>query len=187
MVGTIDIRKNHLFVLNAFEQLWSQGIDVALCIAGKIGWKVDPFLAKLQNHPERDKRLFFINTPTDAELAQLYTKAYCLIFASMDEGFGLPIVEAAHYKVPLLLSDIIIFREIAGQHARYFSLEDKSFLVEAIVDFHRDVAAGQMNEDSSQIKEITWSQSAKNILDDIIDDRWYCTIHADKSIEYHAE
>lgn len=187
MVGTIDIRKNHMFVLNAFEQLWSQGIDVALCIAGKIGWKVDPFLAKLQNHPERNKRLFFINTPTDAELAQLYMNAYCLIFASMDEGFGLPVVEAAHYKAPLLLSDIAIFREIAGQHARYFSLKDESLLVKAIIDFHSDMGVGLMKEDSSQIKEITWLQSAKNILDDIIDDRWYCTIHPDKSIEYHAD
>lgn len=187
MVGNVEIRKNHLFVLNAFEKLWSQGIDVTLCIAGRIGWKIDPFLAKLKNHPERDKRLFFINGPTDGELAHLYTNAYCLIFASMGEGFGLPIVEAAHYKVPLLLSDITIFREIAGQHARYFSLEDESYLVKAIIDFHRDVDTGVMKEDSSQIKDLTWLQSAKNLLDDIIDDRWYCTIHADKSIEYHAE
>jgi len=187
MVGSVEIRKNHLHVLNAFEKLWSQGVDVSLCIAGRIGWKVDPFLEKLANHTERDKRLFFVNGPSDDELAQLYLNSYCLIFASMYEGFGLPIVEAAHYKTPLLLSDITIFREIAGPHARYFSLDNVGFLVQAIIDFQRDMSAGLMQEDSSQIKGITWLQSAKKLLDDIIDDSWYCTIHADKSVEYHND
>ena len=187
MVGKVEIRKNHLFVLNAFEKLWAQGVDVTLCIAGRIGWKVEPFIAKLQDHPERDKRLFFINYPSDDELAQLYTDSNCLIFASSDEGFGLPIVEAAHFGSPLLLSDIAIFHEIAGDHARYFSLEHESFLVEAIKSFLEDDRAGVRQEDSSKIKQISWSQSAKNLLDSIIDDRWYCTIHPDKFIEYHVE
>ena len=187
MVGNVEIRKNHLFVLNAFEKLWAQGVDVTLCIAGRIGWKIEPFLAKLQDHPERDKRLFFINYPSDEELAQIYTDSNCLIFASLDEGFGLPIVEAAHFGSPLLLSDIAIFHEIAGDHARYFSLEHESFLVEAIKSFLEDDRAGVRQEDSSKIKQISWSQSAKNLLDSIIDDRWYCTIYPDKFIEYHVE
>jgi glycosyltransferase involved in cell wall biosynthesis len=186
MVGTIEVRKNHLHVLEAFEMLWSRGVDVTLCIAGRVGWKVNTWIDKVQNHPERNKRLFFINAPGDAELAHLYANAYCLLCASIDEGFGLPIIEAAHYKAPLLLSDIAIFREVAGQHARYFSLTDVNFLVEAVIDFNRDVRAGLMKEDSSQIKEITWLQSTKNLLDDIIEDRWHCTIHADKSVEYHT-
>ena len=187
MVGSVEIRKNHLFVLNVFEKLWAQGVDVTLCIAGRISWKVETFIAKLQDHPERDKRLFFINYPSDDELAQLYTDSNCLIFASSDEGFGLPIVEAAHFGSPLLLSDIAIFHEIAGDHARYFSLEHESYLVEAIKSFLEDDRAGVRQEDSSKIKQISWSQSAKNLLDSIIDDRWYCTIHPDKFIEYHVQ
>ncbi len=185
MVGTLEIRKNHLHVLNAFEKLWANGVDATLCIAGRIGWKVEPLLEKLQNHPERNKRLFFFNGPTDEELAQIYVDSYCLIFASVDEGFGLPIVEAAHYKVPLLLSDIAIFREIAGDNARYFSLESENHLVHAVTVFLKDDSAGQRKEDSSKIKEISWAQSAINLLDNIIDDRWYCEIHPDKSVEYN--
>lgn len=185
MVGTIENRKNHLFVLNAFEKLWAEGIDAALCIAGRIGWKVEPFIEKLKDHPERDKRLFFFNSPTDEKLAQLYINSYCLIFASMDEGFGLPVVEAAHYKVPLLLSDITIFREIAGDNARYFSIEGENHLVQAVIEFLRDDSAGRRKEDSSNIKAITWQESAKNLIGDIIDDRWYCEIHPDKSVDYY--
>ncbi|MCD6576580.1 MAG: glycosyltransferase family 4 protein [Anaerolineaceae bacterium] len=186
MVGTLEIRKNHLHVLNAFEKLWADGIDVTLCIAGRIGWKVEPLLEKLQNHPERDKRLFFFNGPTDEELAQLYIDSYCLIFASLDEGFGLPIVEAAHYKVPLLLSDIAIFREIAGDNARYFSLEDENDLAQAVIGFLKDDSTGQRKEDSSNITKISWLESATNLLDNIIDDRWYCEIHPDKSVDYNV-
>jgi len=120
-------------------------------------------------------------------LAQLYINSFCLIFASIDEGFGLPIVEAAHYKVPLLLSDITIFHEIAGENARYFSLDDESYLVQALQDFLKDDSTGQRKEDSSKIHEITWSESATNLLDNIIDDRWYCEIHPDKSVEYNIE
>ena len=185
MVGTLEIRKNHLLVLNAFEKLWADGVDVTLCIAGRIGWKVEPLIEKLQNHSERDKRLFFFNGPTDEELAQLYINAYCLIFASLDEGFGLPIVEAAHYKIPLLLSDITIFREIAGDNARYFSLENEGHLVQAVLEFLRDDRAGNRKEDSSNIKAITWQESAKNLIGNIVDDRWYCKIHPDKSVDYY--
>lgn len=185
MVGTLEIRKNHLYALNAFEMLWANEIDVTLCIAGRIGWKVEPLIEKLRNHPELDKRLFFFNGPSDEKLENLYMNAQCLLFASMDEGFGLPVVEAAHYKVPLLLSDIDIFREIAGDNARYFSLEDEIHLVQAVMDFLKDDSTGERKEDSSKIQALTWSDSATNLLDSIIDDRWYCEIYPDKSVVYN--
>ncbi|NRA38774.1 MAG: glycosyltransferase family 4 protein [Planctomycetes bacterium] len=184
MVGTLEIRKNHLFVLNTFEKLWEEGVDVTLCIAGRIGWKVEPLIERLQNHPERNKRLFLFNGPSDAELSKLYRDAYCLIFASIDEGFGLPIVEAAHYALPLLLSDISIFHEIAGDNARYFSLENEQYLATAINQFIADDTCGQRKEDSAKIPQISWLDSAKNMLDVIQEDRWYCEISSDKSVIY---
>ena len=186
MVGTIEVRKNHLFVLNAFEQLWENGVDIALCMAGRLGWKIESLLEKLENHPERDKRLFLINGPSDTELADLYKQSQCLIFASTDEGFGLPIIEAAHYGVPLLLSDISIFHEIAGEHARYFSLDDKQHLVNAVLQFIMDDNDGARTEDSSSITYISWQESAKNMIDIILDDAWYCEIHSDKSVKFSA-
>ena len=186
MVGTMEIRKNHLFVLNAFEKLWEEGVDVALCIAGRIGWKVEPLIEKIKNHPERNKRLFLFQGPSDAELAKLYKNAYCLIFASKDEGFGLPIIEAAHYGVPLLLSDITIFREIADDNARYFSLESEQHLVTAINQFIVDDKCGERKEDSANIPQISWLESAKNMVDVINEENWYCEISHDKTVKYQT-
>ena len=186
MVGTVEIRKNHLFVLNVFEKLWEEGVDVALCIAGRFGWKVEPLMEKLQNHPERNNRLFLFNGPSDAELSRLYTNSYCLIFASTDEGFGLPIIEAAHYGVPLLLSDIAVFHEIAGDNARYFSLENEQHLVEAVKRFLTDEKSGERMEDSANIRQLNWLDSAMNLVDVISEGSWYCKISKNKSVEYQV-
>ena len=50
----------------------------------------------------------------------IYRHATALIAASRAEGFGLPLIEAAAYRVPLIVRDIPVFREIAGEHAYYF-------------------------------------------------------------------
>ena len=184
MVGTVEYRKNHMVVLNAFEKLWEKGIEINLCIAGKLGWKVEAFIEKMSDHPERDKRFFFVNTPSDEELARIYKDSHCLIFASKDEGFGIPVVEAAHYKKPMLLSDIPVFHEIAGDNARYFAVDDEDALAESIEKFLKDERQGELNEDSSQIRPISWKESAIGILDSITNDNWYCTIYPDKTVEY---
>ena len=57
---------------------------------------------------------------SDDELAYLYSRCDALIFASAVEGFGLPLVEALKAGLPVLASDIPVFREIASEHVRFF-------------------------------------------------------------------
>ena len=183
-VGTLEIRKNHLFILEAFERLWAAGVNVNLCFAGRIGWRVEDLVERLQNHPERNRRLFFFNGPSDGKLASLYRGACGLVGASLDEGFGLPIVEAAEYGVPLLLSDIAIFREVAGDHARYFSLDDPAHLADAVERFLEDERQGVRTENSCLIGHKSWNESAKSLVEIISRDSWYCEIRPDKAVKY---
>ncbi|REM39804.1 glycosyltransferase, partial [Mycobacterium tuberculosis] len=60
MVGTVEPRKGHAQTLDAFEQLWRNGIDVNLVIAGKKGWMVEEVVERLQQHPQRGRRLFWL-------------------------------------------------------------------------------------------------------------------------------
>lgn len=61
------------------------------------------------------------------ELAWLYSKASLVVFPTLDEGFGLPVIEARYFGAPLALSDIPVLREVAGDaDSCFFSLEDKA-------------------------------------------------------------
>lgn len=128
MVGTIEPRKRHGLALDAFEVAWQQGSQLRLVLMGKEGWNVQEFMARMLGHPEFDRRLFWIDRPSDGDLAHAYANARSLLQASDVEGFGLPIVEAARHGTPLLLSDIPVFREIAGPAADYFTPGDSQAL-----------------------------------------------------------
>ena len=141
MVGTIEPRKGHLQTLDAFEQLWKTGQEVKLVIVGKAGWtplaqherRTIPTIEKrLRNHKELGKRLLWLQGISDAQLEQLYRNCTCLIFASEGEGFGLPLIEAAQYGLPIIARDLPVFREVARQHAYYFSGLEGRDLADAI-------------------------------------------------------
>ena len=61
---------------------------------------------------------------SDEKLEKLYKYSLGVIIPSKYEGFGLPLIEASQKKIPILCSDIEIFREIMGTNAYYFSTTD---------------------------------------------------------------
>lgn len=172
MVGTIEPRKGHLQVIRAFELLWQEGADINLVIVGGEGWKslpdaqrrTIPLIVKaLRNHPELGRRLFWLEGISDEYLERVYTAATCLIAASEGEGFGLPLIEAAQHGLPILARDISVFREVAGEHATYFSGGDADDLVMSIRDWLARHGARNIPSTATMPWE-TWAQSAGNIL-----------------------
>ncbi len=133
MVGTIEPRKNHLLVLKAFHKIWEEDENTPnLVIAGRLGWKYKEVLDSINSSPFKNKKLFFLENPPDAELEYLYQHTKALIMASIREGFGLPVIEAMVRKVPVVASDIPVFREIAGDYPIYFDPYDVDSLILAI-------------------------------------------------------
>jgi len=174
MVGTLEPRKGHAETFAAVKQLWADGVDVNLVIAGKQGWKVEDLAKILRNHPEFRKRLFWLEGISDEYLNQVYASCTCLIAASKGEGFGLPLIEAAQHKLPIIASDIPVFREVAGEHAFYFSGRAPSDIAAAIkawLDLYR--LANHLGSDGMQW--LTWKESAKQLLDVILNGRWYAS------------
>ncbi|GII99186.1 glycosyltransferase involved in cell wall biosynthesis [Sediminihabitans luteus] len=76
----------------------------------------------------------FLGRVTDDELAWLYRNASVTAFLSRDEGFGLPVVEALTFGSPLVLSDIEVFREVAGDAARFVPLDASPRVVAQALD-----------------------------------------------------
>jgi glycosyltransferase involved in cell wall biosynthesis len=158
-LGTIEPRKDYGTILDAFDRLWIRGCDVALVIMGKKGWNVEELVKKIVEHPENGRRLFWIEGAADKDVLSLLKHATALIQASIAEGFGLPIVEAGSQGIPLLLSDIAVFHEIAGEDATYFPVGDAktlAALIERLV--HR-----KDTRRPKAIKAMTWLESAERL------------------------
>lgn len=121
MVGTVEPRKGHADALDAMERLWGEGRKMQLIIAGRPGWHSNELQQRIRGHRQFGTRLFWHESIDDVGLARLYASADLLLMASYGEGYGLPIAEAARCGCDLLVRDLSVFREVAGDRARYFA------------------------------------------------------------------
>jgi glycosyltransferase involved in cell wall biosynthesis len=166
VVGTIEPRKNHAFSLAAFDAAWRDGVDAKLVIIGRHFCKSDDFLNRIRTHPLFMKQLFLLPDVTDEELDYAYRHASALIIASQIEGFGLPVAEAFQRGLPVMCSDIPVFREIADNRAIFFGLEDPRNLTEALKKFVQQVDPSEPMKRSQQNWQ-TWRQSAEQLFGEI--------------------
>ena len=162
-VGTLEPRKGHLQMLAAFEQLWEQDVDVNLVLVGKLGWMMDVLSTKLKSHPERNKRLFWLDGISDEYLEKVYAASGCLIAGSEGEGFGLPLIEAARHQLPILARDLPVSREVAGEHAMYFTGLDAESLSTAISSW-LELQKNGLEPKSARMPFLTWAESAKQLM-----------------------
>jgi glycosyltransferase involved in cell wall biosynthesis len=163
-VGTIEPRKGHAQLLASFELLWSEGCDVNLIFVGKQGWKVDDLIQKMTGHPELGKRFFWLDGISDFYLQEIYKSCTCLIASSEGEGFGLPLIEAAHKGMPIIARNIPVFQEVAGQHAYYFNGATPKDLAKCIQEWLELSKVGGIPR-SENMPWLTWKESADQLLE----------------------
>jgi glycosyltransferase involved in cell wall biosynthesis len=167
-VGTIEPRKGHTQTLSAFELLWAAGIDANLVFVGQQGWKMEGLVERIHAHPEFGRRLFWLVGISDEYLDKIYGASTCLIAASEGEGFGLPLIEAAQHKLPIIARDLAVFREVAGVHATYFPADnDPQVLATALEAWLALYRAGRAPA-SEAMPWLTWAQSATALLENVL-------------------
>lgn len=132
MLSTIEPRKNHNYLLDAFEVLWQGGNPARLVIVGRIGQLAEAFMKRIENHPELNSRLFIFHDLDDAEVNFCYKHADALVFPSFAEGFGLPVIEALQNQLPVIASDIPVHREIGKDRLMYIDPCKPASLVERV-------------------------------------------------------
>ena len=173
MVGTVEPRKGHQQTVDAFDRLWRTGFNGNLVIVGKQGWHVEELSRQLTEHPECDRRLFWLRDASDEFLELLYAKSICLITASEGEGFGLPLIEASQHATPLICRDLPVFREVAGDHAEYFAdVGDPEAIAEAVLRFQAAFSQNRHRK-SEGVEWVTWRQCAERCLDLLLGARPY--------------
>jgi glycosyltransferase involved in cell wall biosynthesis len=157
-VGSLDPRKNLRRLLDAHAALRAQGCDVPdLVLAGPAGREVD-----LAGRPGVHLTGFL----TDAELRGLVAGARALVIPSIDEGFGLPALEALAAGRPVLAADIPVLREVAGDRAVYADPTD----VDALASGLAAVLDEEDSPDAQAARRLrargfTWARTADTTLD----------------------
>lgn len=114
-VGSHEPRKNHLAVLHAAELLWREDVRFSLVFVGGNSWNAERFVDKVEALQSQGRPLISLRALPDDLLWAAYRLADCLIFPSLNEGFGLPVAEALASGTPVVTSDFGSMREITAQ------------------------------------------------------------------------
>jgi len=131
-VGTLEPRKNLLRLLLAYRLLKSRRRNApALVLAGSLGWKDRSFREQLERYPFR-RDVHVLGYVSDSQKFFLYRKAEALLYPSLYEGFGLPIVEAFASGCPVITSDRGAMGEVAGRAALLVDPENAEDIAEAM-------------------------------------------------------
>ncbi len=129
-VGTVEPRKNLKTLIRAYKELRGK-YDVALVIAGGLGWFYDDIIA-CPGELGLKEDVIFTNYISEGRLRTLYDHASVFVYPSVYEGFGIPPLEAMTCGVPAVLSDIPSLREVAGDSALFFHPADHEELAHEV-------------------------------------------------------
>lgn len=127
MVGTLEPRKGHKEIITMFTHYWRKNIThLNLVLVGKQGWRIDELITMIEQNKFYNKKLFWLKDVDDKQLIALYHQAKGTIMASLDEGFGLPLIESIAMNKHILVRDIPVFREVGMKkhNLTYFNSKD---------------------------------------------------------------
>ncbi len=125
-VGTIEPRKNLSLLLNIWEEMdGAERRRPDLVFVGRRGWESETFYQRFNKSVIQNQSIHYFDDVTDEDLSNLYAHAHGVLFPSFEEGFGLPAAEALKLGIPVIASDIPVFRELYEKHATLIPTSDK--------------------------------------------------------------
>ena len=127
-VARADPRRGLGTLLDAWERIRDVRPGLHLVLTGKVGWKVTPLIERAARTPG----VILTGEVPDGDLAGLYEHASVFVTASVYEGFGLPVLEAMTFGVPVAASDIPPHLELAAGVAEFFTAGSPKALADAV-------------------------------------------------------
>jgi glycosyltransferase involved in cell wall biosynthesis len=168
-IGALEPKKNLYNLLKAWEILLARhrNLPSLIIVAGK-GWKSKKAESKLNNMLYKyPGRIMHLSKLPERELQYLLKNASFFTMPSIVEGFGIPVLNALKYNIPLAISDIPSFHEIAGEAALYFNPHDVQNIAEMLEKLLRDRSSVQNAQFRKQAEH-----QAKNFTSDKIRTSW---------------
>lgn len=163
-VGTIEPRKNLEFLVDAWEKLAPEGIDLVL--AGAPGWRCEPIFARFESSPFRD-RLHYVRRVPDGTLADLYSAAALYVTPSHYEGFGFPPLEAMACGTPVLSSDGGSLPEVLGDAATVlhgFDADAWAHEARRLLSLGEEARADLVRRGREQAARFRWADTVRSTL-----------------------
>jgi glycosyltransferase involved in cell wall biosynthesis len=166
VLGTIEPRKNHELILEAFEPLLRQINGLSLQFIGKIGW-IDPEFAQKVHALASDKNsgLRFQPAPDDETIRRCVEESRATIYVSPAEGYGLPPVESLWLGTPVIASTKIpSLKHLGSAGIHYVEPLNVVNLRRAVLAFVEDVYANQKIEETMPLNLPTWRSFTQEVL-----------------------
>lgn len=162
-VGTLQPRKNLPLLIEAFAKI--NRPELGLVLVGGKGWFYDDIFARVLEL-DLQERVRFAGYVPDADLPLWYNAAAVLVFPSVYEGFGMPVVQAMACGTPVIAANASAIPEAAGGVARLFDAQDVGALAHelATVLDQPQLAATMREQGLQQARRFTWEQAGRDMV-----------------------
>ncbi|MFM9022077.1 MAG: glycosyltransferase family 4 protein [Sediminibacterium sp.] len=165
VAGSIHPRKDLMTVLKAFSlfKKWQKS-SMKLVIAGRWAWQNEELQEKINSYKYRDELVITGYIPEE-ELTLLTGAAYALIYPSLWEGFGLPILEAMQSGIPVIASNHPSLVETGGKVALYFDAGQPELLYEQCLRLYKDesLKSRLITEGIQRAQLYSWENTAREL------------------------
>ena len=164
-VGAIEPRKNLTTLVEAFARV-SQELPHHLVLAGGVGWRAEPVFDAIERHG-MNARVQRIGYVAHDDLPALYAAAEAMVFPSLYEGFGLPVIEAMACGCPVITADNSSLPEVAGEAGLLVQATDIEALANAMRRLATDAALRDFMRMAGlqQAGRFSWETTARQTLD----------------------
>jgi glycosyltransferase involved in cell wall biosynthesis len=165
VLGTVEPRKRHRLVLEAFELLWARGFDYRLVIIGAPGWEETAFLDRLRRLAETT-RIEWLDQASDRDIADVFSRSSAIVFIPHAEGYGLPAVEALAAGCPVIASpDLPALEDLSDDGQLRLETVSAEGVASAIEFLAEPSANEACRRATKQLRLPTWRQFAVEVED----------------------
>jgi len=164
-LGTLQPRKNLVRLVEAFSRLPPAAAHLRLVLAGKKGWLYRELFARVEALGLKD-RVLFPGYVADDHKAALLSGATALVYPSLYEGFGLPLLEAMACGTPVLTSNVSSLPEVAGDAALLVDPLDTEAIAQGMARLVTDphLRRSLVERGYAQVRQFSWTRAARQVL-----------------------
>jgi glycosyltransferase involved in cell wall biosynthesis len=170
-VGTLEKRKNLPALIRAFKMVKRSGFtNLKLVLVGKASNKItlddSAAIKDAINQEQLSRDVVLTGYLNDDEVQVIYQKAKLYVFPSINEGFGIPVLEAFKYKVPVVIANNTCLPEVAGLGAKSFNPFEVTDIAQTITLLLNDEALRQsyIEKGNAQLQKFSWEKTAESLM-----------------------